>query len=938
MKRFNNYLGAFFAAALMLLLMGTLSLQAIDKPNPPQNLTAELDSSGKDVAVKLTWEKDTTGTQPNYFFIYMAPKDSDDPADFKFIAKVENEHGEHNFHFFVHHLDNGHYSFYVTAVLIHDDQKLESDPSNIVKIEMIQKPYVHVKPAELLHGIKDSAFSFTVKAESNVDCPILFELVDGPDGMTIDQSSGLVSWTPSENGKFNFKVKAWLECDTSVFGFGEFRIQVGDNEHDKPFVHIVSKPNERGMPGEPYVYEVKAESNINCPILFELLPEHPDGMTIDAQTGVINWTPANPGNFHIGVRAYLECQPEVFAKQVFTIRVGDDTSFAKIKIVSKPITHAKPNSEYEYEVEAESNIDCPIIYELLEGPDGMTIDSTGKITWTTPDHGTFHVAVKASLECRPEISFTQKFSITVGEGDDKPFCALIHGPATFENGDSVKEGVVKAVKLDSNSKEHPQYVGQIKNGEFSVRVNDGTYILQFSGSHFKSEWYENSKTMDSATHVTVVCGDTITLNVVLEKLPEPKHFKITGRVVAESDSTPINADVEFIPVEKMHGREGNDDSKNAFHTKTDDQGYYEISLPNTFSYIAHAKPLSKDRKFMDEFYDNVNDPLEADILVLSGDLSGIDFSLKAVQELNNGFGGYVINENSERIRARVIAHLVKSRDGHEFKFNQSLETDDQGNFNFHNLIPGDYVVLSIPFDRLYVPGYYKFQDFVTHKWRDATRITVGDSINGDVIEVKHQSRDSIFGIAHVDGQVTSDKMTVGKSGDNTQTAEPLAGAFVYVLDANGIVTDFIFSDNLGNFELNGLGVGTYTLVADKVGYYAFEQEITTDYQDKSNVSVSFAMTEIPTEVSEGTINLNDAIVYPSPVIESKATIKFNATAGDSKVVIYGTNGMQLSEFNVQTVNGENQIELNLSNVSTGAYFVRIVTQNRIITVPLRVVR
>ena len=331
---------------------------------------------------------------------------------------------------------------------------------------------------------------------------------------------------------------------------------------------------------------------------------------------------------------------------------------------------------------------------------------------------------------------------------------------------------------------------------------------------------------------------------------------------------------------------------------------------------------------MDEFYDNATDPLEADILELTGDLTGIDFSLPLPQEYNNGFGGYVINENSERIRARVIAHLIKSQDGHQFKFNQSLETDEQGNLNFHNLIPGDYVVLSIPFEKAYVPGYYKFQDFVTHKWRDATRITVGTELIEETIEVKHEKRDSLLGIALINGTITSETLSIGKSADNTQSGEPLAGAFVYLINENGNVSDYIFSDDLGNFELPNLGVGTYTLVADKVGFYTFEQEITTDYETKSNVSLNFGMTEQPTEVTDGTVSLNEAVVYPSPVETTKATIKFNASAGNTKLIIYGSNGMQHSDYNVQTVEGENKFELNMSNLSTGAYFVRIITQKQ----------
>ncbi|TAL67518.1 MAG: T9SS type A sorting domain-containing protein [Bacteroidetes bacterium] len=937
MKKLNYYFGALLTTLVVTLLFGMISLHAQDVPNSPLNLTASLDSTGKDVAVRLDWQKDTTGLQPNYFFIYMAPMDTDDPSQFQFMSKIHIEHNQNDFHFLVHNLKSGHYSFYVTAVLMMNDQRFESNPSSIVKIELIQRPFVHVKPAEPIRGLVGIPITFTVKAETNTDCSILFELVKGPDGMTIDAGLGLVTWVPLVNGQFKFTVKATLACDTNVFGFGEFKVMVGDSSHNQAFVHIVSKPNERAKPGEPYTYEVKAESNINCPILFELLPEHPDGMTIDQQTGVISWTPLSAGSYHVGVRAYLECQPDVFAKQQFKVKVGDDTAFAMVKIVSRPIEHAAPNSQYVYEVKAETNTDCHILYELIEHPDGMTIDSNGRITWQTPADGSFHVAVKASLDCRPEISFTQKFTIKVGQGDDKPRCALIYGTATFD-GDStiVKEGVVKAWSIDSNSKDHPLYVGQIKNGEFSVRVNDGTFILVFSGPQFKEEWYENSRTKDSATKITVACGDSITLNVVLEKLPEPKHFKVSGKVTSESDGSPVMARIEFIPVEKMHGRDGHDDNKNGFQTKTDAEGNYEISLPNTFSYIAHAIPTTEDRKFADQYYNLVSDPLEADILVLTGDLTGIDFVLKQFEEKNNGFSGYVENQNGERIRAHVIAHLVNSN-GHDKKYNRSVETDEQGNFSFNHLVVGEYILLSIPFDRIYVPGYYKLDDFVVLKWRDATRIEVGDSIIGEPFIVKHTTRDSILGVAHIEGNITANTLSIGKSGDHTQAGEPLAGAFVYILNENGFVSDYVFSDNLGNFEMSELGAGTYTLVADKIGYYSLEQTITTDYDSKSNVSVNFAMTELPTEVSDETNNINDALIYPSPS-NNKATLRFDASAGSSKIILYGSNGMQLEEFDVQTVQGSNTFELNLGSQPNGAYFVRIINNNRIITIPVRVVR
>ena len=201
MKRFKCYFGALLVTALMLLLAGTFTSYAIDKPNPPKNLTASIEDTDKDVAVKLEWERDTAGTQPTNFIIYMAPKDSDDPTDFRNIATLKNEHNIHFFHFYVHQLHSGHYSFYVTAVVFQEKQKFESYPSNIVKIEVVQKPFLHVLPAELLRAKKGENFNFKVKAESNIDCPILFALIgEIPEGMTIDEHDGNVNWVPQKTG------------------------------------------------------------------------------------------------------------------------------------------------------------------------------------------------------------------------------------------------------------------------------------------------------------------------------------------------------------------------------------------------------------------------------------------------------------------------------------------------------------------------------------------------------------------------------------------------------------------------------------------------------------------------------------------------------------------------------------------------------------------
>ncbi len=69
----------------------------------------------------------------------------------------------------------------------------------------------------------------------------------------------------------------------------------------------------------------------------------------------------------------------------------------QVTITSQPVTTATVNMEYEYQVTATSPHGDPLTYSLVQNPSGMTIgSSTGLITWTPGQAGTFPVNVSAT--------------------------------------------------------------------------------------------------------------------------------------------------------------------------------------------------------------------------------------------------------------------------------------------------------------------------------------------------------------------------------------------------------------------------------------------------------------------------------------------------------------------------------------------------------------
>ena len=118
-------------------------------------------------------------------------------------------------------------------------------------------------------------------------------------------------------------------------------------------------------------------------------------MTINATTGLIQWTPTAIGNYDVSVTASNGVSPD--ATQSYTINV---TGTAPV-ITSSAVTNAAVGQVYSYDVNASGN-PAPT-YSLTTKPTGMTINATtGLIQWTPTAVGNDNVIVKASNGVSPD--------------------------------------------------------------------------------------------------------------------------------------------------------------------------------------------------------------------------------------------------------------------------------------------------------------------------------------------------------------------------------------------------------------------------------------------------------------------------------------------------------------------------------------------------------
>lgn len=208
-----------------------------------------------------------------------------------------------------------------------------------------------------------------------------YTLITAPAGMSIKETSGVITWTPTTTGDFNVTVEATNPAAAVTQSY----ILTVEPPFEPPV--ITSMPPLQAFVAQPYTYDVEA-SGIPAPTF--ALTSAPEGMIIDQASGFIDWTPSVAGNFNITVQ--VNNSQGSFSQQ-FILNVGQQ--LAEPAFSSSPITSGTVNAAYRYDVEAAGN-PAPT-FSLSDAPPGMTINpTTGLINWTPTTTGNYAVDVKAT--------------------------------------------------------------------------------------------------------------------------------------------------------------------------------------------------------------------------------------------------------------------------------------------------------------------------------------------------------------------------------------------------------------------------------------------------------------------------------------------------------------------------------------------------------------
>ena len=281
--------------------------------------------------------------------------------------------------------------------------------------------------------------SFQLKA-SDADLPpqpLTFSLVSGPDGLTINPTSGLVSFRPTEaqGPSTNTVVVRVSDNGTPALSATNSFTVVVMEVNQAP--ELVSVGNLSIDPLMLNLIRLEAkDADLPAQKLTFALVSGPKGMTIDPAAGVISWTPTadQASTQHPVTVSVSDGFRTVSTSFQVTVRAANTAPYF-INLTGRVIRELTPMS---FKLTGrDSNLPAQkLTYGLVSGPLGLTVGEDGQTTWTpTEDQGpsTNTVTVRVTDNGSPSFSTTNTFVIYVTEANTAPTFSSIYNRSFLES-------------------------------------------------------------------------------------------------------------------------------------------------------------------------------------------------------------------------------------------------------------------------------------------------------------------------------------------------------------------------------------------------------------------------------------------------------------------------------------------------------------------------
>jgi large repetitive protein len=280
-------------------------------------------------------------------------------------------------------------------------------------------------------AVVDHLYAYDPVASDPDGTPLVWNLDAAPVGMSIDQTQGNIRWVPTADqlGSQDVVIRVTNSEGHAVTQSFTISVHAADTP---PMISSLTPPPSQAAAGQLYSYAVQA-SDVDGDLLTYSLTTAPTGMTINASTGLIQWTPTAGQVGTQSISLLVADGQGGTATESWQVAVAPAPANQPPGITSTAPQSATVGQLYQYAVTATDPDGPAPSFSLKTFPTGMVIDpASGLVQWVPSGSqvGAAHVTVAATdahgaaaqqnftitvtINHPPTISSTPPGSVTVG--------------------------------------------------------------------------------------------------------------------------------------------------------------------------------------------------------------------------------------------------------------------------------------------------------------------------------------------------------------------------------------------------------------------------------------------------------------------------------------------------------------------------------------------
>lgn len=288
------------------------------------------------------------------------------------------------------------------TVVVSDDENASVEQSfSLDIINANDQPNFSSEP--VINSKEDELYSYVLSA-TDVDegDTISFTLLSGPQGMTIDTLTTTLEWTPEQQDVGEHTVELEVADVQGLSEIQTFTLTI-ENVNDAPELPDIATSPIKAT--EYFSLQIEA-SDEDGDLLTYSLVNGPLGMTVAAETGLLEWTPTAEQEGEVTVEVSAK-DAEITSTTTFTITV-EPPPYSAPEFIGDSQLVGFVNEDFTYQLQIEAAVEYSL--ELTSAPSGLTLDtSTGQIAWPAMPAGQHEFTVKAYITAA--LSTTRTFTI-----------------------------------------------------------------------------------------------------------------------------------------------------------------------------------------------------------------------------------------------------------------------------------------------------------------------------------------------------------------------------------------------------------------------------------------------------------------------------------------------------------------------------------------------